>query len=230
MRRCIGEFGKVGALALSATFLVTGCRAFHNIVGLAQVINDDGNYPNNPNGQNPGTHELTITAYFFTPTTTVGQNGQLMALYAGQLIGEGSVAWSSSDSSMVNFYASGSQIRLTTLSVGHVDITGTYQGAKATLGVDVLPNSAGISALLSVGTDAPVWVPSAVKLQAGSSAQFNIGSTHNVTFAAVPGAPSDIALGAAGTDVVRLFPTAGTFAYQCTIHGESGIVNVFAIP
>jgi plastocyanin len=52
------------------------------------------------------------------------------------------------------------------------------------------------------------------------------GVTHNVTFANVAGAPTDIGDRNSGT-VDRTFPTAGTFNYQCTIHaGMNGSVTV----
>jgi plastocyanin len=52
------------------------------------------------------------------------------------------------------------------------------------------------------------------------------GVTHNVTFANVAGAPTDIGDRNSGT-VDRTFPTAGTFNYQCTIHpGMNGQVMV----
>ena len=48
-------------------------------------------------------------------------------------------------------------------------------------------------------------------------------STHNVTFSGGPASPDQ----ASGT-FARLFSTAGTFTYQCTIHGASmsGTVTV----
>lgn len=49
---------------------------------------------------------------------------------------------------------------------------------------------------------------------------------HNVTFAAVAGAPADIGNHTSGSNS-RTFGTAGTFNYQCTIHaGMTGSVAV----
>lgn len=48
---------------------------------------------------------------------------------------------------------------------------------------------------------------------------------HNVTFTATPGRPADIAGFNTDTAVTRTFTTAGTFAYECTIHpGMRGTV------
>lgn len=48
---------------------------------------------------------------------------------------------------------------------------------------------------------------------------------HNVIFAQVPGAPGDIGATSRRT-VSRVFPTAGTFPYDCTLHpGMAGIIT-----
>jgi hypothetical protein len=48
-----------------------------------------------------------------------------------------------------------------------------------------------------------------------------------VIFDPAPGAPADIALGSSGSaGLDRLFATAGSFSYRCTLHGETGVVNV----
>lgn len=50
---------------------------------------------------------------------------------------------------------------------------------------------------------------------------------HNVTFAATPGRPADIAGFNTNTSIARTFTTTGTFAYECTIHpGMRGSVVV----
>lgn len=74
-----------------------------------------------------------------------------------------------------------------------------------------------------------VFVPDAVTVQIGDSVawQWNgITDLHNITFATVPGAPSSEPNRTSGV-VWRVFPTAGTFAYQCTNHaGMTGSVTV----
>jgi plastocyanin len=54
----------------------------------------------------------------------------------------------------------------------------------------------------------------------------NTGIDHNVTFAQATGAPTNVPNFSTGS-ASRSFPTAGTFAYQCTIHaGMNGSVVV----
>jgi len=54
----------------------------------------------------------------------------------------------------------------------------------------------------------------------------NAGIDHNVTFNQATGAPANVANFSTGS-ASRSFPTAGTFAYQCTLHaGMNGTVVV----
>lgn len=70
--------------------------------------------------------------------------------------------------------------------------------------------------------------PSQISVAPGTSITFNnvSGTTHNVTFTTT-GAPASVPDFASGTRVVA-FPTAGTYNYYCTIHGQSmsGVVVV----
>jgi plastocyanin len=73
------------------------------------------------------------------------------------------------------------------------------------------------------------FLPGAVTIQAGDSVAWQWqGNTlpHNITFGATPGAPASEPDRTSGV-VWRLFPTQGTFAYQCTNHaGMNGMVTV----
>ena len=70
--------------------------------------------------------------------------------------------------------------------------------------------------------------PGQITVAPGSSVNFtNVsGTTHNVTFTTA-GAPSNVPDFSSGTKTVA-FPTAGSYAYHCTIHGlsMSGVVQV----
>jgi plastocyanin len=61
--------------------------------------------------------------------------------------------------------------------------------------------------------------PPSLTVTVGTTVSFTFESVgHNVTFNAVNGRPADIPT-TAGATVTRTFSTAGTFGYQCTIHG-----------
>ena len=78
-----------------------------------------------------------------------------------------------------------------------------------------------------VFTPGNVFSPFSLKIAAGDSVRFNItGTSHNVIFRSVAGAPANINV-VTNTVVVRRFPAKGTFPYDCTVHpGMSGEIVV----
>lgn len=72
-----------------------------------------------------------------------------------------------------------------------------------------------------------VFNPSTLTVSRGTTVTFTFqATTHNVTFANVTGAPSNVS-NTANSGVQRLFATAGSFGYDCTLHpGMSGTVIV----
>jgi plastocyanin len=73
-----------------------------------------------------------------------------------------------------------------------------------------------------------VFSPSTLHVNAGDQVTFSFGSVaHNVFFDAGNGAPTNIDGINANTTVQRVFPTAGTYKYNCHIHpGMNGTVVV----
>lgn len=71
------------------------------------------------------------------------------------------------------------------------------------------------------------FVPFTTTVRVGSTVIFDFPSEpHNVIFARVSGAPTDI-LATVNAQVARTFNVAGNFPYDCTIHpGMSGVVLV----
>jgi plastocyanin len=204
----------VGILVFSAAG-VAACG------GLAHPVSNDGNDANNPNGKNPGTNTLNLTVV--NTNLAVGDTESVTGTYAGAtLMNNGTFTVTSSDPSVVNVGGVSMQAR----SVGSATITASYATSQSTITISVHPSN-GISAIVGLyATSPPAWLPTPVRVQVGSNVQFGIGSTHNVVFDAVPGAPANIAVGANGVNLIRLFSTAGAFTYQCTIHGEAGLINV----
>lgn len=78
-----------------------------------------------------------------------------------------------------------------------------------------------------VTTGASSFNPSSETIPVNDSIFYKFGGvTHNVTFAAKPGAPDNIG-DTANATVKRAFKTAGTFDYSCTIHaGMNGQIIV----
>jgi plastocyanin len=72
-----------------------------------------------------------------------------------------------------------------------------------------------------------VFTPSTLTVSRGTTVTFTFQAVqHNVNFAAVAGAPANIP-NTANSGVQRLFATAGSFGYDCTLHpGMSGTVVV----
>ena len=80
----------------------------------------------------------------------------------------------------------------------------------------------------SYGYVVNAFTPAAVRLVRGGTVTWTntSGLTHNVTFAAVPGAPANVPDHVEGQNA-RTFPTAGTFAFRCSFHDTmSGTITV----
>jgi plastocyanin len=78
-----------------------------------------------------------------------------------------------------------------------------------------------------VANDANQFNPSSLTVARGATVTFTFQSVmHNVIFAAVTGAPANIG-NSSNTGVQRVFATAGTFGFDCTLHaGMRGTVIV----
>ena len=76
-------------------------------------------------------------------------------------------------------------------------------------------------------TTSLTFTPATITVATGTTVTFAFaGTTHNVTFAAVSGAPANIG-DTMNANVTRTFSTAGTYSYQCTIHsGMNGTIIV----
>jgi plastocyanin len=209
----------IGWLTLSAVG-IAACGA------LAHPVSNEGNDANNPNGRNPGTPTLSLSAD--RTDLGVGDMQIITATYNGAVLNGGGATPTStvSDPGVI----SGGAFSAHALSVGGATIAAAYQGSTATIGFTV-HSQYGLTAIISAYTNAltgeSAWLPSSVRVPAGSTVQFNIASTHNVVFDAVPGAPANITVGATGAaGIWRQFPTAAAFTFQCTVHGETGVINV----
>lgn len=92
------------------------------------------------------------------------------------------------------------------------------------------PDTGGTPGVTTVDVFTPglIFSPFTVTISVGSTVRFNItGVAHDVTFAAVTGAPASVPVTAPTAVVSRTFNTKGTFPYDCRTHpGMSGSVTV----
>ncbi len=78
-----------------------------------------------------------------------------------------------------------------------------------------------------IATDGNAFNPATLNVSKGTTVTFTFQAvTHNVTFANTTGAPANIG-NTSNSQVQRVFTTAGTFGYDCTLHpGMHGQVVV----
>jgi plastocyanin len=116
----------------------------------------------------------------------------------------------------------------TLTNAGTINVQGTYTNEGATItGNPPYP----VAANVKITSAAPTtFAPQTIDVQRNGTVTFDnqSGLTHNVTFSAATGKPSDITNWSTGTRVSTVTATAGSFAYQCSIHGAamSGTVVV----
>ena len=87
------------------------------------------------------------------------------------------------------------------------------------------PSTPGVNEVFA--TTGSAFTPSTLTVSRGTTVTFTFqATTHNVIFGSVTGAPANIP-NTANSGVQRLFATAGTFGYDCSLHsGMSGKVIV----
>jgi plastocyanin len=109
---------------------------------------------------------------------------------------------------------------VTAVSVGTAKITasGTIGTVTKTTDVDVSVIVPGPTASVSA-TASNSFEPKSAVITKGGSVTWTFAALHNVTFD-VAGAPANISDKSSGSASLT-FPTAGTFPYHCTIHGQS---------
>lgn len=103
-------------------------------------------------------------------------------------------------------------------------------GASTTTGVNTGGNTGGNTtppANTVIASASLVFNPTSLTVATGTTVTFTFEAvTHNVAFTAANGVPADIPNNAS-TSVTRVFATAGTFAYHCSIHPTmTGTVTV----
>lgn len=206
------------SLLMVGSMLIAACG------GLSYPVSNDGADAKNPAGQNPGTQTLSISVA--RTNLMVGDTVSINGTVGGATISNNGLLHSTSTDSSVAV-ALGTVIFAR--SVGTAQIGVDYGGytASTPISISVSQSASGVSAyVVAPNSDPPAFVPATLTVAAGSIVRFSITPPHNVVFDPVPGAPANIALTVSGTVADRVFPTPGSFAYRCTLHGEAGVVNV----
>jgi plastocyanin len=108
-----------------------------------------------------------------------------------------------------------------TVSLTRDGVTATATTTVAVTGT--LPATATVAA----GASDQTFTPPTLVVARNASVTYSFGAlTHNVTYRTATGAPTNVP-NSASTTVARVFPTAGDFTYDCTIHaGMTGMVMV----
>ena len=131
-------------------------------------------------------------------------------------------------SGLTTTYASNAQAIATVTTAGvvtgvaagtaRITATGTVGTVTKTTDVDVTVTVPGAAASVAA-TASNQFTPSTVTVTRNGTVTWTFAALHNVTFD-TQGAPGNIADKATGSASLT-FPTAGTYAYHCTIHGTS---------
>lgn len=169
---------------------------------------------------------LSVTVGPVNLSLAVGANSQLTATVAVGNNASQLVLWSSDNTSVATVNSTG---RVTAVSAGMAKIRATAQADATKFAESNITVTAG-SFPSQVTVDATTFAtfsPTAVDIAVGGTVTFSLKSlTHNVTFASMAGAPADVPSGN-NMNVNRVFMTAGTFNYMCTLHGGmTGTVRV----
>lgn len=109
-----------------------------------------------------------------------------------------------------------------------IDISLTRAGVTKTATVAVtVTGTLGLSATVAAGTASNTFQPQVVGIARTGTVTWSFGAVeHNVIFAGVTGAPTNIG-NTTNASVSRTFNTAGNFPYDCNLHaGMTGTVIV----
>jgi len=169
---------------------------------------------------------------FGAPGTQTQMSATPLDQFNHPMAGLGAATWSSSDETIATVNSSG---LVTSVALGgpvtiSASLTsgGVTKNGSGTVKVADIPSADTVTA-----TTGQQFLPQSVTIKAGGTVTWSFQSlAHTVTFnqPAPPGTPADLGTVAApysNTMISRVFTTAGTFNYHCSIHpGMTGVVIV----
>lgn len=176
---------------------------------------------------------VTLALTPASPTLTIGGTSNLVAVARdarnAAISGVSGVTYASNDRTKALVDAAGVVVAI---APGTATITAslTRDGVTATANSAVTVSSpASVATTANVAaTGSNTFSPASVTVGLGGTVNYSFTGDHNVLYSATAGAPADIPVTATGT-VSRIFNTAGTFNYTCSLHaGMNGVVNVQA--
>ena len=198
------------ALLVAAVFLAVACGG------------GDGGTGPSPNGlATVSVSPTSSTLYSIAPgntvsLTVVGKDKSGAVLAGTPTFLSGNPAAATVDAAgLVTATGPGASVITATLAVAGVTKSGTM-----TVGVQAAPATA------TVVAPAIVFSPGTVDVKAGGSVTWTIAAIHHTVHFSTAGAPPDVDT-LMNASMSRVFPTNGTYAYQCTIHPSmTGTVRV----
>ena len=172
--------------------------------------------------------EPSVTIYSTAPGNTLALTITLKDQHNAAYTGAVSKSFSSDNPAVAMVSGDGT---ITGVALGVAQVTVTVQAGSVTRTGKTFVTVQEPPSVASFVTHEVRFDPTAVHLLRGGTVTWLIGRpgiliSHNVIFT-TPGAPEDIPVHVGGELVSRVFPTPGSFTFECTLHaGMTGTVHV----
>lgn len=170
----------------------------------------------------------SVTVYSTAPGNTFPLTVTLKDQHNAVYSGPASKSFSSDNAAVATVSGDGT---ITGVSLGTAQVTVTVGAGSVTRTGNTFVTVREPPSEASVVTHEVRFDPTAVHVLRGGTVTWTIGRpgiliSHNVIFT-TPGAPADIPVHVGGELVSRLFPSPGSFGFECTLHaGMTGTVHV----